>query len=157
MNLHRVAVALLLAASAAAQAVDDKTVLIEAEDADMLAAIKKAQDGLDEFLALQAKPPAGASGFKLKVQFKEGKTVEHMWVMPFRKTDAGFIGVLADQPDYLKNVKFGQRVTFSRADVSDWGYVQNGKQKGSFTVCVVFKHLPPAEVKQYREQYGFEC
>jgi|SRR4051812_958977 uncharacterized protein YegJ (DUF2314 family) len=157
MKLGRVGLALLLCASAAAQAVDDKSVLIKSEDAEMLAAIKKARDGLDDFLTLQAKPPAGASGFKLKVMFTEGSNVEHMWVIPFRKTDTGFIGVLADEPEEVKNVRLGQRVTFSRADVSDWGYVLNGKQKGSFTVCVVFKHLPPDEVKQYREEYGFEC
>jgi uncharacterized protein YegJ (DUF2314 family) len=35
--------------------------------------------------------------------------------------------------------------------------VQDGKQKGSYTVCVMFKHMPAADVQRYRRDYGFEC
>jgi len=80
-----------------------------------------------------------------------------MWVTPFTQTDTGFVGILNDQPEYVTNVRNGQKLTFTRADVADWGYRLDGKQKGSFTVCVIFKHMPPAEVQKYRDDYGFEC
>lgn len=51
----------------------------------------------------------------------------------------------------------GDTIPFQRADISDWGYVQDGKQKGSFTVCVLFRRMPSEEVERYRTDYGFEC
>ena len=65
--------------------------------------------------------------------------------------------VLADDPETVASVKNGQRLDFARSEVTDWGYVLNGRQKGSFTVCVLFKHMPVSEVDQYRKDYGFEC
>ena len=158
MRLLVAALALpFLSLAAAADKVDDQTVMIDTDDAEMLAAIKKAQASLDEFLKLYAHPPAGATGFKLKVKIADSHGSEHMWVTPFKPVGSGFTGILADHPEYVTGVQFGQKISFRRADISDWGYVQNGKQKGSFTVCVVFKHMPAAEVQRYRDDYGFEC
>jgi uncharacterized protein YegJ (DUF2314 family) len=136
---------------------DDHTVSIGAEDEEMNAAIARAQASLDEFLKIARSPPAGASEFKLKVRIHDSHGTEHMWVTPFKQTTDGFTGVLADEPETVVSVENGQRLDFTRAQVSDWGYVLNGKQKGSFTVCVLFKHMPSGEVEQYRRDYGFEC
>lgn len=150
----------LLGASLAVNAsepIADQTVLVKNEDPEMAQAITTAQRTLDEFLKIAANPPAGTSGFKLKVRLQDGPQSEHMWVAPFRVTPDGFLGILANDPSYIKNVKLGQRVSFKRSEVSDWGYVQDGKQKGSFTVCVVLKHLPKSEAQRYRTDYGFDC
>ena len=136
---------------------DDETVRIRAEDEGMVAAIARAQATLDDFLRIAALPPKGTSGFRLKVRFQDARGVEHMWVTPFEQTAHGFSGELADEPEYVKGLVNGQQVTFTRAEISDWGYVLDGKQKGSFTVCVLFKHMPVAEVEQYRRDDGLEC
>lgn len=135
----------------------DQTVMIKGQDSEMKAAIAHAQSTLDEFLRIKANPPVGASDFRLKVKVSDAHGTEHMWVMPFSQIPNGFSGVLADEPDYVKTVKYGQKFSFSREDVSDWGYILNGKQKGSFTVCVSFKHMPKSEADKYRHDYGFEC
>jgi uncharacterized protein YegJ (DUF2314 family) len=136
---------------------DDQIVSVGAEDGEMNAAIARAQTSLDEFLKIAGNPPTGASGFRLKVRIHDSHGTEHMWVMPFTQTASGFTGVLADEPETVASVKNGQRLDFARSEVTDWGYVLNGKQKGSFTVCVLFKHMPVSEVEQYRKDYGFEC
>ncbi len=136
---------------------DDRIVSVQSQDAEMNAAIAKAQASLDEFLALAGHPPAGASEFRLKVRIHDAYGTEHMWVSPFRQTAGGFDGILADDPETVRSVHNGQKLAFTRAEVTDWGYVQNGKQKGSFTVCVLFKHMPKEEADQYRRDYGFEC
>ena len=120
-------------------------------------AIGKARATLDDFLKLQAQPPKGADGFKIKVKFSGGGNDEHIWVTPFQVTSKGFTGTLAGQPRYVTHLENGQSVQFTRADVSDWGYVQDGKQKGCYTVCVMFKHMPAADAQRYRRDYGFEC
>lgn len=156
---HFFVAALLLASVAipAAEPIADQTVLVKNEDPEMAQAITTAQRTLDEFLNIAARPPAGASGFKLKVKLQDGQQSEHMWVTPFRVMPDGFLGILANDPNYIKNVKLGQRISFTRSEVSDWGYVQDGRQKGSFTVCVVLKHLPKTEAQRYRTDYGFDC
>ena len=136
---------------------DDRIVSVGSEDGEMNAAIAKAQASLDDFLKIAAHPPTGASGFKLKVRIHDSHGTEHMWVTPFAQTASGFTGVLADDPETVASVKNGQRLDFARSEVTDWGYVLNGRQKGSFTVCVLFKHMPVSEVDQYRKDYGFEC
>ena len=147
----------LLASAAQAGQVKDRVVMANDEGPVMSAAIAKAQGSLDSFLATYAKPPAGADKFRLKVKITDENGSEHFWVMPFKQTKTGFTGTLAGQPQIVESVENGQEITFKREDVSDWGYVQNGKQKGSFTVCALFKTMPPKVVKQYRDDHGFEC
>lgn len=137
--------------------IKDKVYNISSQDAEMEEAIGKARATLDDFLKIHAKPPAGADGFKIKVKFSGGGNDEHIWVTPFQVTSKGFTGTLAGQPRYVTHLENGQSVQFTRADVSDWGYVQGGKQKGSYTVCVMFKHMPAADAQRYRRDYGFEC
>ena len=145
----------ILAASSTVLA--DSTVLIDSEDTEMSEAIQKAQASLSDFLRIKSNPPKGAHGFKLKVRITDSHGTEHMWVEPFQQTDSGFSGILADEPEYVRSVQNGQTLIFGRDDISDWGYVQDGKQKGSFTVCVLFKHMPASEVEMYKHDYGFEC
>lgn len=137
--------------------IKDKVYNISSQDAEMEEAIGKARAKLDDFLKIHAKPPAGADGFKIKVKFSGGGNDEHIWVTPFQVTSKGFTGTLAGQPRYVTHLENGQNVQFTRADVSDWGYEQGGKQKGSYTVCVMFKHMPAADAQRYRRDYGFEC
>ena len=137
--------------------IQNKVYNISSQDAEMEAAIAKARSTLDAFLKVQANPPKGAEDFKIKVLFTGGGNSEHIWVTPFQVTKTGFKGTLAGEPRYVKHLVNGQDVTFTRADVSDWGYTLNEKQKGSYTVCVMFNHMPAAEANRYRRDYGFEC
>lgn len=135
----------------------DHSVLISNEDREMNEAIAKARATLDDFLRLQAKPPKGASGFKLKVKVIDENGNEHLWITPFHVTATGFAGIVSNRPDYVKNVEAGDEIEFRREDISDWGYELDGKQKGSYTVCVMFRHMSKDEADVYRRDYGFEC
>ena len=136
---------------------EDRTIMVSSEDRDMAAAIRHAQETLDGFLAILTKPPKGASGFKIMVKVEDAGEVEHFWVTPFMQTSGGFAGTIANAPELVHSIKLGQTYRFSRSAISDWGYVLNGKQKGSFTVCVLFKQMPKKEADVYRKDYGFEC
>ncbi|WP_027055084.1 YegJ family protein [Mesorhizobium erdmanii] len=136
---------------------DDKTVIFTPGDPEMKMATAKALARLDEFLSLAEAPPAGADRFKLKVKVRDGNVTEHFWVIPFRRTETGFVGILANQPDEVKNVVLGQNIKFTRDDISHWGYTRDGRQIGSFTVCVMFKRMPKEEADYMRGKYGFDC
>ncbi len=126
-------------------------------DPEMLGAIAKARASLDQFLALADDPEPGMSVFKMKVVIRDGEDIEFFWVTPFRRAEDGFEGVLANEPDFVRNVRLGETIRFTRDDVTDWGYVRNGRQMGSFTSCVLFKYLQPQLVDYLRRTNGFDC
>ncbi|KUM26446.1 hypothetical protein AU467_21785 [Mesorhizobium loti] len=147
-------------ATAGAQATDpndDRVTIFAPGDPEMAAATKQALASLDEFLTLADAPPPGTSRFKLKVKVKEGNVTEHFWIVPFRRTETGFVEILSNQPAEVHNVVLGQNIEFSRDDISDWGYTRDGHQVGSFTVCVMFKRMSKEEADYMRGKYGFDC
>ncbi len=147
----------VLPLAGAAEDRGDEVVHVSNSDATMNAAIKEARRTLPDFLKLAANPPADTEGYKLKVKIVDGPRVEHFWVMPFKVAKGGFSGTLANSPQVVRNVRGGQTIQFKEADISDWGYEKNGRQVGSYTVCALFKQMPPDQVKYYRENHGFDC
>jgi uncharacterized protein YegJ (DUF2314 family) len=158
MRAATLALAFVCSLASAQEKRDENEVVFAGEsDPDMASAIRQARATLDEFLSIAASPPANASGFKLKAMVKDGPETEHFWVTPFRVTGSGFEGILANQPRVVRNVRAGQVIKFSRAEVSDWGYVRDGRQIGSFTVCALFKKMPKEQSDYYRKNHGFDC
>ena len=149
----------LLSPVAFAQDVENQSAAAEfgTTNSEMLAAIAQARASLDTFLALVSYPEPETSGFKMKILVRDGKDLETFWVRPFWILDDGFEGAIANTPDVVRNVSLGETVTFSRDVVVDWGYVRNGRQVGSFTVCVLFKYMRPADVEYFRRYNGFDC
>ena len=136
---------------------EDPVFKVRTGDPEMEAAIGRARASLDEFLKIAAARPAGTENFKLKVAVRDRDRTEHFWVMPFRVTATGFEGELANEPRVVRNVRHGQIIRFTRDEVSDWGYRHNGRQVGSFTVCVILGRMPPAQAEQIRRENGFDC
>jgi uncharacterized protein YegJ (DUF2314 family) len=152
-------VILLLPMLAVAQGKRDpnEIFIVETGDPEMDAAIRRARLSLDEFLKTAAAPPPATSGFKLKVAVRDNRNTEHFWVTPFRVTESGFEGILANEPRLVHTVKHGQTYRFTRADITDWGYEHSGRQIGSFTVCVVLGRVPKEQAEFYRREHGFDC
>jgi uncharacterized protein YegJ (DUF2314 family) len=136
---------------------ENEVVLVGTKDPDMVEAIRNARAGLPEFLKLAASPPTGTSGYKLKVMVKDGSLVEHFWVTPFKSLPDGYAGIIANEPKIVKSVKIDQLVRFDESLISDWGYTKNGRQVGSYTVCVLFKKMPTEQAEYYRKTHGFDC
>lgn len=145
----------LLIVAVLAQA-QDRVVDVTRDDAEMNAAIAKAQASLDRFLAVLDQPPASATGFTVKVRVAHDNGAEYLWIKPVRRRDSGFVGTVANEPDYLPDLHLGQEISFERDAITDWGYDQDSKKHGFFTVCVMFKHMSADEVRQY-QHYGFQC
>jgi uncharacterized protein YegJ (DUF2314 family) len=156
---HLILLAVLISSLAFAQEKRDENeiVLVGTTDPDMISAIKQARSTLNEFLVLSLNPPPNTTGFKLKVMVKDGANTEHFWVIPFRQTSSGFEGILANDPQTVRNVKGGQLLSFQRDVISDWGYIKDGRQVGSFTVCALFKKMPKEQSDYYRKNHGFDC
>ena len=130
-------------------------------DPEMQEAIDQARSTLDTFLSFAEKPTETMSGFKLKVILREDQDAETFWVMPFRRTETTgeeeFEGELANTPEVLRMVRLGQTVRFGREEIVDWGFINQGRQIGSFTVCVAFRRIPKQQADYFRENNGFDC
>ena len=135
----------------------NELVSAERQDPAISAAVRQAQAGLSEFLALAAKPPADTSGFRVQVMAEDSNGIETFWITPFRPLEQDFIGEVANQPRIVKSVTWGQQLRFTREQITDWGYLKNGRQVGSFTICALFKEMPAEQAEYYRSQHGFDC
>lgn len=174
----KVAVRLLLAtlvtfcgfATASALADDlTKGHMVPLGDQAIADASNKAQAAVDDFLAKLLNPPAGTAGFSVKVGIVDQGTgfaltkdtsvnaVEFFWVLNIASSGDGFVGILANAPETVKNVTDGQTLHFKKSDIFDWMYFDNGKMVGNFTACPVLKAGPIEDLKSFEEQTGMVC
>ncbi len=144
-------------------------------DPAMSAAFARAASGLDGFFAKLRDPPPGAQRFSVKIGLKDspgepGYTivrpdlaasadgrVEWFWVNTLRPEGAGFSAKIANDPDWLHNVAFGQTIRFARQDIGDWMYFQDGKIVGNATACPALAHASAEERREMKEKYGLQC
>lgn len=125
------------------------------DDPKMLAAMKKAQESTDEFIAALNSPSANQKMFSVKMPVTDGETTEHMWVMPVRFEGGSFSGKINNQPDKIKGVKLGQTVQVAKDEISDWMYVEGRKLVGGFTLRVLRDQMPESERADFDKSVPF--
>jgi uncharacterized protein YegJ (DUF2314 family) len=129
---------------------DDKTIGVSADDAEMNAAITKARDSLPDFWRIYEKPEHGETGFSIKVKITDNEQVEYFWVVDIERKSGIISGTINNDPDIVKNVKLGDRITVNDPDISDWLYLRNEKMAGNYTLRALFKEMPNSDVEKYK-------
>lgn len=132
-----------------------KVTSVEENDPQMNAAIQKARDKVDKFIAALQEPKLGQEQFSVKMKLTDGDAIEHMWLSDIRYDGAAFHGLVANEPESLTNVKYGQEASVPRAEISDWMYLQDGKIVGAETTRVLRDTLSPAERAQFDQTMHF--
>lgn len=129
------------------------------DDPEMQTAYTKAQDELDYFLKLAAKPPDETQGFAVKARILEGERQEIFWLYPFEHNGEDFAGRLNDDPGTLLKSFKGDIVTFTRRDIVDWTFddTRLDIMHGNFTGCVELMRKAPDNAAQFQELYGLDC
>ena len=161
---------LLLCGTASAQtALDrarrDEIVSVPTGDAAMEAAFAKARATLDGFLALLDKPPPNTDVYTVKLRIVDpgNKAVEFFWVGDLDRTGDVFSGRIDNTPRSVTNVREGQVVRFTRAEIYDWMYVDynfiNAKRRmvGNFTLCALLTREKPEEADAVKRETGLVC
>jgi len=94
-----------------------------------------------------------AQNFGLKAAFNGiDNYVEHTWVDTVRiLPNKGFSGRLANKPNYLKNLKLGDKVTFTYSQISDWNVLRDDKGYGYYTIRVMLDRLAAHQANQLRD------
>jgi uncharacterized protein YegJ (DUF2314 family) len=123
----------------------DKVTYVPEGDTRMNAAIEKARATVPTFLAALKGPKPGQSAFSVKMAFTDGKDTEHMWLTPVSFDGTTFRGTVNNEPEKVKTVRLGQKVTVAPSEISDWMYVENRKLVGGYTLRVLRDAMTPAE------------
>lgn len=97
----------------------------------MKAAVAEAKRRFPEFAAALARRGADDL-FLVKVPFKDGDNLEHMWVEVTAFADGVFEGKLINEPVELKRFKKGARVRLKQGLVEDWMFKGERGLEGNF-------------------------
>ena len=79
-------------------------VMVPNGDPEMAAAISKARASLPQFWKALEQPGAGEEGFALKVAIKDGKDVEHFWLLNVSRDGDKLSGTINNEPEIVGNV-----------------------------------------------------
>lgn len=130
---------------------------VRRDDPAMAAAKQKARETLPGFLTLANAPRPSTDGFSVKVGIRDSGHTEFFWITPFEQKDGKFTGIISNEPRNVRNVSFGERITFTEAEIADWLYIEAGKMKGNYTGCAILKQEPAKQREAYKKRVGLDC
>jgi uncharacterized protein YegJ (DUF2314 family) len=124
------------AVSPAAWAQADPTYDFSQDDPGMNAAISQARATLEIFLANTLDDGQSAPDTMLKVSIPTARGNEIIWITPFAQISATeWVGMLANQPQFIKGANAGDTVTFDAAQIADWALIaSDGTMYGGYTL-----------------------
>ena len=122
---------------------------------EMNRAIEAARSTFDAFLNRFKNPQPGDEDFNIKVKIEDAHGTEYFWLGDLRLDSEPYQGVIGNDPGIVRNVKFGQQYSFSRADISDWMYMSNGVMQGNYTLRVILKSMPDDEAEEIKKTIGW--
>jgi len=127
---------------------DDHVTAVKSEDAELNAAISKAQSTLTNFIATLISPKANQKYFLVKGKFTSGDNVEHIWVADVAYDGKVFRGVIANEPEKIRGLSFKEPVEVQPTQVSDWMFIQDGKLVGGYTSRVLRDRMTAQERRE---------
>jgi len=84
-------------------------------------------------------------GFIVKVGFpitQPVKSVEFMWINHLKRDGDTVTGMLDQVPDFRRDLKYRQTVSFKESQIVDWAIRYKGRQYGHFTTRALIKGHP---------------
>jgi uncharacterized protein YegJ (DUF2314 family) len=132
-----------------------ETLTTKYDEKKMEKAISDARAALDTFLTRFKNPQPGDSAFNVKVRIEDENGVEHFWVGDLKLDAEPYKGKIGNDAGIVKKVKLGQIYSFTRKDISDWMYMNNGKMQGNYTLRVELESMPKKEAEALKKQVGW--
>lgn len=119
-------------------------------------AIARAREEYAHFLRLVAQRPHNADDFCVRVRIAYDKGFEHCWFNRLEVTPYGLTGVLHAGAVTLTNPEFSDPVLIPEGDVTDWGYMTEGRAVGYFTTRVALRHTQPELRRRELARLGWD-
>jgi uncharacterized protein YegJ (DUF2314 family) len=115
---------------------------------EMDAAIARARSEVDSFIAELSK--GSGEDFSVKAPISDKGQTEHFWLTDVVYRNGEFQGQIGNDPGIVRNVKFGQKWTIKKAEISDWMFMRDGKMHGNYTMRPLLKTMPAKEAAAMR-------
>lgn len=126
----------------------------------MDAAILKARAQIDVFVHALEAPSSEPKYFSVKKRFtytNDGHTTtEDIWLAKVVYSDGVFVGYVANEPVYVKDIKVGDKATVAKAEAMDWMIIENGRLIGGYTIRVLRDLMPEKERAEFEKSVPFK-
>lgn len=114
------------------------TVPFEDDDAEMNAAIEKARSTADRFARAFKNPCADCDSFTVKKAYaNRAGGNEHIWIEVTSIDGDTYTGTVGNDPVDIPGLAYGDEVSGSLGEISDWLYRVRDFMAGGFTVRVI--------------------
>lgn len=133
---------------------DDPVIQVRASDPEMNTAIATARKKLPIFWRAFAQPGKGQSDFCIKVKVEDNGAVEYFWCVDIQQSQKKITALINNDPEVVKCVKLGQRITVREEDIADWLYMQDEKMVGNYTLRPLMKTMSADERKKAEALLG---
>lgn len=128
----------------------------KAEEAKQKAAADKARSTVETLITALKAPQPNQASFQVKKAFDEAGTTEHIWLSDISLEGESFTGTVGNDPQLVKNVKFGQKATVAKSEISDWMFIDNGKLSGGYSIRAMRETMTPAERNAFDQTLPFK-
>jgi uncharacterized protein YegJ (DUF2314 family) len=139
---------------------NDSVTRVNSEDQAMNAIIDQARGSVNEFLKEYSDPNSTCTDFAVKYPFDTdpGSKIakEHIWLDNIEKKDGKYYGIVNNDPFYIKDMKFGDKVEFDINKISDWKYVKDGFLVGGKSIVYFYDRMSEKEKKEFEKEAGFK-
>ena len=127
----------------------DEVFVYSQDHEEMNAAQIEARKSYPDFLKALQDKCNGCDHFSVKMRFSYGQSNgEHIWIEDLELFNGKVFGKVANIPENIQDLKYGDTVEIVEKNLSDWKYVQNGKLIGGYTLRVMYKKMSDEEKRQ---------
>lgn len=127
---------------------------VQNDDAEMNHAILTAIQTLDTFKVALLSKNKNYKYFALKSRFITPNGSEHIWLRNIIIKDKKYVGIVANLPESISNIKIGDTIRILKNNISDWMYIDNNKLRGGYTIHLLRKRMTDSEKKQFDAKSG---
>lgn len=139
---------------------NDSVTGVSSEDAEMNKIIDEARETVDEFVAEFNDPNTKGLNFMVKYPFETDPGseygVEHIWLGDLEINDDKCYGIVANDPFYIENMKYGDKIEFDIHKVSDWQYIEDGYLVGGKSIVYFYDQMTDEEKAAFEDEAGFK-
>ena len=114
--------------------IEANVVTLAEGDEGMATARGAALSTFDRFWGRVSSDPTGLDAISIKVAVPHANGSEHLWMTGCRSGDAQRFDCVVSNEAVDVSLKLGSRYQFTRADISDWMYRQDGKIHGGYSI-----------------------
>lgn len=132
------------------------TYYVTQEDRSMNQAIGKAKNTIALFDEAIKSKNLSYTDFAVKKRYETGNDGgEHIWVAILEVINGNYKGVVNNDAEVTKEVKYGDTVIIRRDEITDWMYIDNNTLRGGYTIREIRNKMSKEERKIMDKEIGF--